>query len=81
MPKRSSSFSRPVSKLIEARVLVAKTDARLFDALCGFTFHEGLRVGSLRRVGRVIEFDPEYVRLSSLATLAERLAAIGRRAR
>jgi len=74
------AFDPAVSKLIQARVLIAKTDERVFDFLCGFQFAEGARVATLARDRSTIVYNPAYVESASLADLGIMLKGIASRA-
>lgn len=75
------AFNPAVTKLIQARVLIAKTDEHVFDFLCGFQFAEGSRVETMVRDRTNIVYNPGYVESASLGELGDALKRIATKAR
>ena len=74
------AFDPAVTKLIQARVLIAKTDELAFDFLCDFRFAEGARVATLARDRSKIRYNPAFVESASLSELGVMLKGIASRA-
>lgn len=73
-------FGLSLDKLVRARALVAKTDERMFDFLCGFRFAEGVTVVRLSLDRTHIVFDPVYVESAPLGELVVMLKGIASQA-
>jgi len=74
------TFDPAVTKLIQARVLIAKTDELAFDFLCDFQFAEGSRVATLARDRTKIVYNSAFVESASLGELGVMLKGIPARA-